>query len=129
MAAHRRLKGGQVKEPNTITTGFSLSNRESVYSLPWVSFSAKLIAVSPISNPALSKFPPALGGQPLFRVVGSTGSPGPTTFRGLDDAGSSVVGGVAVGIDVELQAMSGRATKPNIAISKHSLAFIMFTLV
>ena len=129
MAAHRCLKGGQVKEPNTITTGFSPSNWESIYSLPWVSFSAKLIAVVPIANPALSKFPPALGGQPLFRVVNSTGSPGLTTIEGFDVAGSSVVGRGPAGIDVELQAMTSRASRLNIAISKHSLSLIIFTIV
>ncbi|MFC1893598.1 hypothetical protein ACFLYR_06170 [Chloroflexota bacterium] len=118
-----------MKEPNTMTTGFSPSNRESTCSLPWVSFSSKLIAVSPVTNPALSKFPLALGEQPLFRVVGSTGSLGPTTIGALDGAGSSVVGGVAVGIDVELQAMTGRASRLNIPIRRHNLALIMFTLV
>ena len=101
MAATRCRKGGQVNEPNTITTGFSARSRGRSNSTPPVSVRVRATASSPIPRPVSSKSSlMETISQPLFKSVDSTGpsicsSPGTAG----DGGGGVEIGGGDVVVD------------------------------
>ena len=71
-----------MKEPKTITTGFSASNSDRVTSFPNVSFNAKSIAVVPAFKPSFlyeSLVSAILGSQFLFRLSDNCSPSGSTS--------------------------------------------------
>jgi len=92
VAAHRRLKDGQVNEPKTVITGFSARSRESRKSLPLISLSVKFTAVSPTANPVSSKLPSlCVIWQFRLSISKSTGSTDSKLVLGLVLDSSAVV--------------------------------------
>ncbi len=87
MGAHRSRNGGQVNEPKTITTGFSISKLLKLTVFLSTSSSVKSTALSPMAKPTLSKSPERL--VRFMSLMRSFDSTGPTLSEACE--GISVV--------------------------------------
>ncbi len=101
MAAHDRLKGGQVNEPKTIITGFSLRSSDKVKGFPSVFLNVKSTAASPWGKPEFWKSPcfpsslqPLLSASDMIGVWGRWMAESGTGSRFGDDVGVAIVGTV-----------------------------------
>ena len=97
LAAHRCRNGGQVNEPETITTGFSLSNCAKLNVFPSTSRNVKSMADSPTAKPTFSKPPEGLLRWHPFVRASDDNRPSALESGDDDDAGVGAGAGTGAG--------------------------------